>query len=623
MKGLVAIVWRELAQRRFVWVAAAVASCVPPFLVPFVRGLHGLDAEDARASMTLFLSLSFLYGLSSSLAGTIIPAGIASRRIGFDFARPVSAVAIWGGTWIAVVSLALTSAAVVALPAALANRARLEDGLGSLAAGTPLPIGLWIIGFLLVAGVVQAASVALRSRSVLLLLDFLAVLACVFLVQLIARQDVDIEPLGTWTGLGAAGAIVLAATFAAVARGRTDVRRAHRAQSFFLWVSASAALALTGAWILWLLSLTPERVRGVAYVHPAPRGQWIEVEASSGRAGARFLFDSKSRQFLRMSRFLDSAVFSRDGRRAAWLDFRGKQPLLVSADLGESPLQPARRPLPWTETLVLLVLDPDGQRAAISNGREVVVLNLSDGKVIASDLLPRYDSHPSAVFVGDALRILSTARLEGDLYRVELFSLDIASSRLSHTGTVDSVVGWPYSFSSDASGKRLIVKTRRLILLADATDGRRIATLSEATADSRDAAFASEGRVVVAERAGGSGSLRCVSAQGTVVWTASLPGSPEVTLGGEIRPGELIVGVGPHRDQEILAADLTTGALRPIGEHLSPAIGGWAFFFAPLDARPLPGEPATRLFYGPGDSLVRFDPETGERRVLLGGVSPE
>jgi hypothetical protein len=316
-------------------------------------------------------------------------------------------------------------------------------------------------------------------------------------------------------------------------------------------------------------------------------------------------------------------VFSRDGRRAAWLDFRGKQAQLTTADLGESPLRPASRPLPWTEPLVLLVLDPDGQRAAISNGREVAVLNLSDGKAIASDLLPRYDSRPSAVFVGDTLRILSTARLGGDLYRIELFSLDITTSRLSHTGTVDSVVGWPYSFSSDGSGERLIVKTRRVILLADATDGRRIATLSESPADSRDAAFASEGRVVVAERAGGSGSLRCVSAEGAVAWKASLPGAFEVTLGGEIRPGELIVGVGPRHDQEILAADLTTGTLRPIGEHLSPAVGSWMFYFAPLDARPFPGEPATRLFFGPGDSLVRFDPETGEKRVLLGGVTPK
>jgi hypothetical protein len=632
MNGFMTILRRDLAQHRLVWAAATFAGVVP-FLIPVARGMHGLVAEEARAATAVSLSLAFLYALSCFLAGTVIPAGIASRRIGFDFARPLSTAAIWGGTLAAIALLAAGSAALVALPAALANRTRLAESVSSIGAETSMPIGLWLLGSVVLAGLAQAGSVALRSRSALLIVDLLFLSAAVLLVPVAFPILVLFAKAGALgTLIGAAGIVVLAATFVALAAGRTDIRRAHRAQSLVLWCSVALGWAALGVATLWLQSHTLQRVRLIGQVTPAPSGEWLDVEASTtGRIDVRFLLDSSSREFLRLNPGATFTTFSRDGRQAAWLDLRRReawqdlqtrQLRLATSRLGERSSPPVSWPLPWTGPPVMLVLDPDAGRAAVSNGRDVTVLSLHDGKTIASASLPTSENYLHSAFTGGAVRILYASPISDELYRVEIFALDIRTSRLSHTGTVDAVDGWPYSFSTDASGERLLLRTRRGILLADARDGRRIAVLSEAPAGSRDATFVSGERVVVAEQTGVAGSLSCITVEGASVWSVPLPKAPQLTLGGEIRPGELVVGLGPFRDQEILAANLATGAMRRIAEHMSP-VAGWTPFFAPLDSLPAPGEPATRLFYGPDDSLVRLDPETGEKTVLLGGATPK
>src|SRR4029434_10585906 len=101
------------------------------------------------------------------------------------------------------------------------------------------------------------------------------------------------------------------------------------------------------------------------------------------------------------------------------------------------------------------------------------MLSLHDEKTIASASLPTSENYLHSAFTGGAVRILYASPISDELYRVEIFAPDIRTSPLSHTGTVDAVDGWPYSFSTDASGERLLLRTRRGILLADARDGRR------------------------------------------------------------------------------------------------------------------------------------------------------
>ena len=61
------------------------------------------------------------------------------------------------------------------------------------------------------------------------------------------------------------------------------------------------------------------------------------------------------------------------------------------------------------------------------------------------------------------------------------------------------------------------------------------------------------------------------------------------------------------------------GQTRELGQHLQP-VSRWLWFFGPPNAVPLPGAEGSTLFQTGDGSLIRLDPATGERRVLLGGA---
>ena len=91
---------------------------------------------------------------------------------------------------------------------------------------------------------------------------------------------------------------------------------------------------------------------------------------------------------------------------------------------------------------------------------------------------------------------------------------------------------------------------------------------------------------------------------------------------GARRPGQLVVAsAGRNRSERTgnLLEDLARGTFAP-AESSSPwGFPGWGA--GDPTQVPEPGSEATKLFYGPNGSLVRFDPLTGKRRVILAGRS--
>src|SRR5262249_1606310 len=102
MKAFVAIVRREVLERRTVLSAAAVAA-LPPVGLPALRRL----SAAAQGWASLLIALVFALGIAASLGAAMIVPRIANRRIAFDLARPVSAAAIWIGSIAAATILAL------------------------------------------------------------------------------------------------------------------------------------------------------------------------------------------------------------------------------------------------------------------------------------------------------------------------------------------------------------------------------------------------------------------------------------------------------------------------------------------------------------------------------------
>ena len=88
-----------------------------------------------------------------------------------------------------------------------------------------------------------------------------------------------------------------------------------------------------------------------------------------------------------------------------------------------------------------------------------------------------------------------------------------------------------------------------------------------------------------------------------------------------LAPGKIVAGVGSWEDQRLFVVDLDSGQMKQFAEHLAPVLQHQNYF-EPANFAPAPGSEATKLFYDADESLIRLDPLTGERRVLLGGARP-
>ena len=170
MNGFTAVVRREIGIRRTVFAAAAVAG-IAALGAPLAHGLRGPAADDATGAVGLLLAVAFAFGLSIALGAWSAASAIASRRIAFDFGRPLSAPAIWGGRLVAATVLAAISAALALLPAvATGGRVSLGDLVVDADLGRRWPL-LAVVAIVTTFAAAHAVSVMLQSRSALAAAD--------------------------------------------------------------------------------------------------------------------------------------------------------------------------------------------------------------------------------------------------------------------------------------------------------------------------------------------------------------------------------------------------------------------------------------------------------------------
>ena len=324
MNGILAVLRREVAERRLVFAAAAFASLVA-LAVPIARGLSGVEAADARTLMAVILSAASGAGIAIVLGATILAPRIADRRIAFDLARPLSAFALWSGRVLAAVLLATASASIVLVPALL---------LGGSTLGNDLPFSIPVGGLLFLGAVVglfallHAVAVAVASRSGRIALDaVLALLVGYGAAAAFARlpRFMAAEPFRIACVAFAVAAIVaaLVAGYASLARGRTDIQAAHRALSFVLWVGLGAAAFGVNAYAWWVMAAGPGNLGAYFDVTPAPAGGWLVAGGSARGAQATFLLDTAGGRSARAP-VVDwqAPHFSMDGRHAVWVEGR-------------------------------------------------------------------------------------------------------------------------------------------------------------------------------------------------------------------------------------------------------------------------------------------------------------
>jgi hypothetical protein len=630
MSGFVAVFRREVLIRRLVIVAAAFAGLVP-FIVPVARGLHGDVAADERASIALIVSIAFAFGMAVGLGGSMAAPAIASRRIAFDFTRPLSSLDIWLGRAAAAWTLALVSAAIVLLPTLVAGGRALGDF-----AIDPRLQRIWplvVCGAILpVYAAAHALGVVTRSRSPLLALDLvLGGVAGLAIAGVLGRLPAFLAATPRWNlavGLAIAVVVALVASgYMSVERGRTDIRSSHHVLSASFWSILGVSIAAAAAYAAWVRGAGPSNLRSF-WTTPAPRGSWVELQGEARGATATFLLDTATGRTVRpLTRDWMAPTISLDGRRAAWVQGRdGGGPFEVMTLALDAPASvPAATKVSLRGYPELFVLSADGARLASVLDGVLSIDDLGSGRTVASARIARDWGQVRGFFLDtDRFRVYVYPAPGGRAGRLEISELDARTKTLSRLGSRELPAGGVF-LMADRSGERLVAiewPTKRAVLL-DGRTGSEIAALGDGGAGvSRWPRFLADGRIALSESSPTGAAIRVFDRQGRAGRVVAVH-SRHIILGGELAPGRLVAAAGDEGREKWTASivDLDAGSLRPVGEGLMPtALTGPSYA---LNAFPEPGSEATRLFLRNAYELVRLDPSAGELRVIFRGREPK
>lgn len=632
MKPFLAILRREIAERRLLILAAAFGSLFP-IVVPWLPGVSGQNPADLRGGMALGLAFITSSLLALVLGATVVAQDLGERRLGFYFARPLPGWVIWAGKMAGAALLSLGAGALVLLVALLAG-ARIDAsgvwGLSGFLPGGKLATTLVILSLmasiaLLLLVLAHAVSVMVRSRSPWLALDLaglVLVAATLWSCGRLLWREGAMDVL-EWGGLGFAAASLVALSIAGlvqVARGRTDLRRGHRLLSLTLWSLVGAATVGVVAYARWAVGVAPEDLTSVYGVMPAPSGKWVAIRGlARGRGGylPLFLLDTGSGRSVKfpgagLSYGRIFPLFSGDGRHAFWLEGAGDSHYeLLTVDLRspEPALHRTRRVYPDD---LRLALSPDGGRvAALTRGR-LLVDDLASGRLLAAVAMPAADY---LTFLDPGhVRVLQSTYVDEpgmpEIWRLTTLDLDIAQRRIVPVSRIE--LPWrrgEWRLSPD--GRRAILRRYgpREARLADLDQGRTI-PLPE-TNEPAGLSYLPDGRIVLVQRQGERRSLSLLTPEGVTRLRVALPGV-RLQIGTTLAPDLLAIATterGSFQEAEAWTSwlvDLRTGHLRRVGNGMVPVHGP-----------PWSQAPAAALFLRGRSELVSLDPETGRLRTVL------
>jgi len=671
MSAVLTVARREIAERKTIFLAAAVASLIP-LVVPLLNPQAGAAGRQGTA---LFLSFAFAWGTSLLLGSTVLGRDLTERRLGFYFSRPLPPLALWAGKVLASLLLAVGSAALVLVPMLLVDRSlRPLVGDGALAFVEALLFG----GSLVLLAGALFGSVSARSRSLWIAVDVLLaglVLALLYLTyrMLLGVGYVILHEVNPFPPLIALCAVVvvalLLATAAQVVRGRVDVVAAHRAQSLVLWAAlVPVALAVT-AGAYWLSHPRVADLLSVQSVSAAPEGPWAVVTGPARGRGASFGFvlDTATGRFLRLGALHQGARFSADGKRVAWLkpriDFDKLFLDLYRADLD----RPAPRPVFTGVTLTgpggwaQLDVSPSGKRASVAFLDSVSVFDLDTGRTLTSakvtgDLFRSVfpDDDHVRIYV-DPVRGKRSTR-EPEVRKLSVLELDVPGKKLVTLGSFETEpTRMMAAFRPGPKAERVVVfEGPRRGALRDGRTGALLAKLFDEPSERwvsgaltsclemtnlqdgspmdcasvRSLSFLSTGDLALAIGSKHAQELRIYSSTGAPLRTIPLGTGRYVSLGAEIATGQLLVGIatsGPGSENfrrgpwKTVSVDTATGAVTAQRDGLHPAESNfwWGREDGERSGVTHEGD-AARLLLDDTGRLVRVDLATGAKAVVVG-----
>ena len=601
------IALRELQERKRLFAICA-ALAVMPFLATLLPGVRN-QREDVIGAVSSFLAMAMALGSAATFGGSTVMRDMAERRLSFYFSRPISPSALWLGKAAASILSSYVCFAIIALPSAIAIR-RSWPALWLLTSReiVTMTAGAVVVLFL----VFHVLSSVIRSRSVLIAVDFVMLAILVAAVVLITRPllaGAAID-LARFLGVGFGAVIVLTLAIAPVwqlAHGRTDIRRSHAALSKFLWPSIFGVLAIVAGYVAWVVHPGPGDLSRLVQLRQSPRAEWLFASGVTERRGdyqsAFFIHGNGDWKRVRMVPWSEMQ-FSRDGKVAAWFESAGWSGLSQfelrtthgSRGFAVNPVEP-------------MVLSDDGSRVALSHGQIVTVYDAATGKILASaGGFDRTLGHRMFFVSNDVLRVLElTHRSTGGPFRI--FEIDVPRKKVVKTAELRLPVGAMLTASSDGS-RIFLRRPRRLI------DGRTGATLRQFSENEAfNTAVLTDGRVVDMVRDGKSSRLRVHDGREIALPIAI------ASVAGELGDGKVLVRGASHMgwghtgaDRVQYIVDVDRGAVVQTIPGVRSPDWGWG-----TDPRMIRYDTPRLAGVDREGKIVWWDPRTGRTEAAGGG----
>jgi hypothetical protein len=638
MNAPMAVMAREVAARRELFVLAAAVAVIAA-TVPYLPGIEEADPLELRTVASLTASLALGWLLAMIFGATLIGRDLVDGRIGFFFARPLSAFSIWAGKAAAAMLMVWLCEAVVLLPSFLGG------GIYHFLMGEGM-VWIAVVGFLVMPLMLyllaHAVGIMARARTAWLFLDLagfviFTVLAWLSVVPYLT-MGARIALLVVGGSLAASLVFALAIGGAiGLAVGRVDLRRTHGALSLALWGTLALLCAAVVIYSGWLRDFGPSDFESVEVQTVAPDGRWVEAIGWAPRrldVYRRCLVSTSDKRWLALPaqpRFHSRGVqlqYSSDGSTVLWLgSATGDEPRAVWwADLGRP--DPSSRP---TNLIVAqdsaLVLSADGSRIAILEDGTVSIYELDDERMIKAVRLP-HDLGPTAIFFPspDSLRVFSRTTDTG--HSLLMAEVDVASGEFSRTAEVDALAKLSW-IGIDAAWERLVVWKRTEpghVPVKDfyrATDGSFVRRANVPGFPR----FLQDGRIVILNQVDDIARLIVEVFEGGERIVHELEGREGYWFLGEALPNEIALSrladpLDRRQGLQVELLNVDTGKVRLIGAHLRRAFpwfqwnsgtSGVVFWYNSQPA-------ASRLFIDQSGALVRWDPETGELVLVVGGT---
>jgi hypothetical protein len=616
IQGLMAIAARETFERvGLLGLAAALA------VVPFLAPRAGIGD---RPLLGVFLGSVMVFTAAVMTGSSVIARDLAERRLGFFLARPLPWWSVWGGKTLAALVLTFTTGAIVVGPASARGDWRFPAA-GWLTA-------ILVPGLLALIGGAHALAVAYRGRSGWFAAD-LAI--AVTLVWIVAGTFRALLPSGggaenvyhVSAALWVVALAVMLASAAQVARGGTDIRRAHRILSLVIWSILVPAVLGYATWGAWVRRPWPADLASIVSAQAVPGTTWITV---AGRVHwprpaslvTTMVVDPRTGRFLRVGAATSTRgpVFL-DGTRAVWIaDAWSDTPRLLVADLGSNPPAATRMPLPIPPGPVYgLALSPDKRNVAVVQAERSTVFTIGSEQplVVAPARFPGLRQAPFFSADGRAHVLIGPNDRTGPGV-LEVLVLDPTSRRWAVTGHVrtrgNAIECWGPGAERVAVVHRLDL--RPSVTLHDGTTGALLATLvPEGAAVRASATFLRDGRVAVVE-AGPGARLRVFTRDGAEAVSVPVAAGFALERAVEVAPDVVAVELpyqGPRRESNSALVDLAAARLVRVERGLRPAPAWWFLRDTSGTADP------ANLFIDERGALVRLDIASGERHAVLGG----